>query len=352
MWYNILIIMGVIAPQIGKSLAELRGNIVLGMLIVGLIYIVIGLFGFINKIMVVFTPAVKGTFFLLMGLQISGSIMRGMLGIYPLGGTVNITGAILFIAIVAVIIWISLRQRGFLQSIGIFIGAMAGWVVAFFIGIAERPQFSSSAISLPDLWPWGMPQFDFGITVILLIVGFFTLSNLVASIATFSELIDKKAVNKDYSRATIITGLGNLLAGFFALIGFVPFASSIGFARVTGVASRRPFFIGALLIMLLGLFPLVGSLFVAIPSQVGFAVILIMFCQLLSVAFMEYRKIYFDNRIGFIVGVSLLLGVGTMFIPPESMELMPLFVKSFVGNGLTVGLLICVLLEQVLLPKK
>ncbi|MBW6464425.1 MAG: purine/pyrimidine permease [Firmicutes bacterium] len=352
MWYNILIIMGVIAPQIGKPLAELRGNIVLGMFIVGAIYIIIGFFGLIDKIMIVFTPAVKGTFFLLMGLQISGSIMRGMLGIWPHGGMVNLPGVILFIAVVGIIIWISLKQRGFLQSIGIFIGAMAGWAAAIFIGITEPPLFTSKGLALPEPLPWGMPQFDPGITVILLIVGFFTLSNLVTSIATFSELVGKEAENNDYNRATIITGLGNVFAGFFALIGFVPFASSIGFARVTGVASNRPFLIGSLIIMFLGLFPMIGSLFAAIPAQVGFAVILIMFCQLLGVAFMEYRKIYFDNRTGFIVGISILLGVGTMFIPPESMALMPLFVKSFVGNGLTVGLLICVLLEQVLIPRK
>jgi len=34
------------------------------------------------------------------------------------------------------------------------------------------------------------------------------------------------------------------------------------------------------------------------------------------------------------------------------MALMPIFVKSFVGNGLTVGLIICVLLEQLLLPER
>jgi xanthine/uracil permease len=184
------------------------------------------------------------------------------------------------------------------------------------------------------------------------VVGFFTLSNLVASVGTFSELVGSKATERDYNTSTIITGIGNVFAGLFSLIGFVPFASSIGFARVTRVAARRPFLFGAIILMLLGLFPVVGSLFVAIPPQVGFVVILIMFCQILSVAFDEYRKVIFDNRNGFIVGISLLLGVGIMFIPSEAMALMPLFIKSFVGNGLTVGLIICVLLEQVLLPER
>jgi xanthine/uracil permease len=351
MWYNVLIIFGVVAPQIGKPLNELRENIVLGMLVVGFIYILLGLFGWINKLLIIFTPAVKGTFFLLMGLQISGSIMRGMLGTWPHGGTINLPGVLLFIGVTVIIVWISLKQKGFLQSIGIFIGVVAGWLVAFLIGLAGLPIFSGEIISLPAFMPWGQPSFDPGIMIVLLIVGFFTLSNLVTSVSTLSEVVGKKAGEKDFNATTIITGIGNIFAGIFALIGFVPFASSIGFARVTGVAARRPFLVGSILIMIMGLFPAIGSLFVAIPPQVGFAVILIMFCQLLSVAFNEYRKIKFDNRNGFIVGISLLIGVGIMFIPPDAMAMMPLFVKSFVGNGLTVGLIVCVLLEQLLIPE-
>lgn len=352
MWYNVLIIIGLIAPQIGKPLSELRGNIILSMLIVGVIYILIGAFGLINKIMVIFTPAVKGTFFLLMGLQISGSIVKGMLGIWPQGDQINLIGTLIFIFITVLIIWISLKQKGFLQSIGIFIGTAVGWLLAVLAGLAEVPSFSGEILSLPDLLPWGPPLFDPGIFVIMLIVGFFTLSNLVTSVTSFSELVGEEATATSFKRTTVVTGIGNVFAGIFALIGFVPFASSIGFARVTGVASRLPFLVGAVLIMLLGLFPAIGALFVVIPPQVGFAVILIMFCQILSVAFSEYRKVSFDNRTGFIVGISVLLGVGIMFIPPGAMASMPLFIKSFIGNGLTVGLMICVLLEQLLLPER
>jgi len=352
MWYNVLIIIGLVAPQIGKPLSELRGNIILSMLVVGVIYILIGAFGLINKIMVIFTPAVKGTFFLLMGLQISGSIVKGMLGIWPQGDQINLIGTLIFIFITVLIIWISLKQKGFLQSIGIFIGTAVGWLLALLAGLAELPRFSEELVALPAMLPWGPPLFDPGIFVIMLIVGFFTLSNLVASVNSLSELIGEEVTASSYKRSTIITGIGNVFAGLFALIGFVPFASSIGFARVTGVASRLPFLVGAVLIMLLGLFPAIGALFVVIPPQVGFAVILIMFCQILSVAFSEYRKVSFDNRTGFIVGISVLLGVGIMFIPPGAMALMPIFVKSFVGNGLTVGLIICVLLEQLLLPER
>jgi xanthine/uracil permease len=352
MWYNVLIIIGSVAPQIGKPLAEVRGSIIFALLVVGAIYILLGSLRLLKHILFIFTPAVKGTFFLLMSLQISGSIMRGMLGTWPHGGNINPPGVLLFIGVAGLIIWIALKQKGFLQSIGIFIGAMAGWLIAIVAGISKPPVLSKALIALPELLPWGPPQFDPGLFLILLVVGFFTLSNLVTSIASFSELVGLEASEKDFNQATIVTGIGNVFAGFFALIGFVPFASSIGFARVTRVAARQPFLIGAIILMLLGLLPAVGSLFVAIPPQVGFVVILIMFCQILSVAFDEYRKVTFDNRNGFIIGIPLLLGVGIMFVPPEAMALMPLFIKSFVGNGLTVGLIICVLLEQIFLPER
>jgi len=94
MWYNVLIIIGSVAPQIGKPLAEVRGSIIFALLVVGAIYILLGSLRLLKHILFIFTPAVKGTFFLLMSLQISGSIMRGMLGTWPHGGNINPSGSL------------------------------------------------------------------------------------------------------------------------------------------------------------------------------------------------------------------------------------------------------------------
>ena len=349
MWYNVLIVLGVMTTQLGKSFEELRANIVMGTIIVGIVYIVLGIFGLVKKIMPLFTPTVKGIFFLLMGLQISSSIVKGMLGIWPHGTQVNLPGLSVFFLVVIISITVSLKAKGFFQSIAIFIGTVVGWVAAAMLGIAAPLEKGSISFELPQFLPWGNPEFDLGITIILLITGFFTLSNVVASVMTMSILLDRKDTEKIYNSTTTITGFGNVLAGFFALIGFVPFASSLGFARITRVAAKLPFVISAIILIVLGLVPAVGVFIASIPIQVGYAVVLIMFCQIITVAFDEFKKVEFDKRNSYITGVSVLIGVGIMFIPLDTFKEMPILIRSFAGNGLIVGLLLCLLLEQVLI---
>jgi hypothetical protein len=239
-----------------------------------------------------------------MSLQISGSIMRGMLGTWPHGGTINPPGVLLFIGVAGLIIWIALKQKGFLQSIGIFIGAMVGWLIAIAAGISEPPVLSRELISLPELLPWGPPQFDPGLFIILLVVGFFTLSNLVTSISSFSELVGQEASEKDFNQATIVTGIGNVFAGYFCPDRFCsirlfhwlcPRDQSCCPSTISD-RCNYPDVAGAV--------PDCRFVICCDPAPGGLCSHLNHVCQLLSVAFDEYRKVTFDNRNGFIVGIS------------------------------------------------
>ena len=67
----------------------------------------------------------------------------------------------------------------------------------------------------------------------------------------------------------------------------------------------------------------------------------------ISMALFELKKIINDIDYSYmVIGISLLAGIGVLFLKPESMKNLPSLVSSFIGNGLVVGTVLGIILEQ------
>ena len=89
----------------------------------------------------------------------------------------------------------------------------------------------------------------------------------------------------------------------------------------------------------------------SIPEPVGYSVLLASFCQMLGFGLKDYARLEFNSRDYFVVGLPVLFGTGVMNLPAGSFE-DSRFRPVHLGNGFVVGMLLCMLLEHVLLPKK
>jgi xanthine/uracil permease len=352
MWFSLIIIFSSLAPQLEKPISEIRTDLSFAMLIVAGLYIILGLTGTMGKIRHFFTPIVKGTFLLLMPILLSGNIVRGILGLEN-GDTIEPRGIILALLVFILAIGISLRCRGFIQSVSLLIAMVFGWLAAIPLKLTNPPAVSGKGIiALPELFPWGIPTYDPGITLASAFIGFLIFSNLIASITTFFQLIGKEDEKKVYNRTVIITGFSNMIAGIAGVVGFIPFSATTGFVRLTRVASRLPFITGGALLMLMGLFPSIGALYASLPPQVGYAMLTIVFCQLIGLGLQEYSQVKLDDRNTIIIGTALLLGIGVMLLPGEVMLMFPMIVRPLLGNGLIVGISTAILMEHLVLREK
>ncbi|ASS74916.1 hypothetical protein CIG75_07925 [Tumebacillus algifaecis] len=58
-----------------------------------------------------------------------------------------------------------------------------------------------------------------------------------------------------------------------------------------------------------------------------------------------------NNRNLLVIGISIMVGVGMMFLPPDSLGSLAPWLRNIVANGLLVGLIVCLLLEHVIFRK-
>lgn len=351
MWWGVFMTLAVLAPGMGKPLPLLRTDLEAGLMVAGMVLVLAGASGLIGLALKLFTPAVTGSVLVLLGLQLSGTFAGGMLGVDAPGAAINIKAMSVSALVVLVVIWVSLKGRGFLRSVAILVGILAGWLVSIPLGITGPGGWGPvEMVKVPGLFAWGTPTFDSGIILTSVMTGLLVLSNLVASILAMEKTIGREFPRRVYNRGVIFTGLADIMAGAGATVGFVPYSAGAGMVSLTGVASRLPFIIFTLAMMLLGLVPPVGVFLSSIPAPVGYSVLMASFAQMLGFGIRDYLRLNLDTRDFFVVGVSVLFGTGVMFLPPDAYRDLPVAARYILGNGFITGMILVILLEHVVLP--
>jgi xanthine/uracil permease len=285
----------------------------------------------------------------LLSLQLSGVFLKGMLGI-----TSDITYFPLKEAIVAVFIFIlvfilSMWGKGWLKTYSVLIGIALGWVSFVLMGASIKKMGTQDAVfSFPEVFTWGIPQFDIGAIISGFIIALVLMSNTVASIMAVNQVVPKEqqADKKELNQSGWIGGLSHLVSTLFSAIGMVSLTVSAGFVKTTGQTKTNVLKVACIALIILSCFPPVMSLLSQLPSQIAYAAILPSFAQMFAIGIRTLVDAKLDERRVTIFSLSISLGVGTMFLPLPVFQQFPSFVQYIFGNGLLVGVIIVILLDQ------
>jgi xanthine/uracil permease len=352
LWTGILTLIASLAPSFGKDMSVLRTDLQTGMIIAGIVVMLLTLLGLIPYLSRLFTPVINSVLIILMALQVSPSIVKGMLGITKDNAMADIRSMVVFFVVVALSLAINIFAKGFIQSISTLIGIIAGWILAALLGITSSTNLVSQGIvSLPQAFAWGKPTFDMGIIMTCILAALALMPMTYTCIKGMEDLLEVKKSKRKKNNAFLIHGLSTSLAGIFPTVAFMPYLSSIGITAMTGVATRTPFVLASIMMIIFGIFSPIGMLFASIPASVGYGALVLIFALILGQAWKELQKINITNRESFIIGISVLIGVGAMFLPATTFINFPSVLAYILPNGLVGGVILALLLDN-LLPKK
>ena len=116
---------------------------------------------------------------------------------------------------------------------------------------------------------------------------------------------------------------------------------------MTGVASRYVVAITGAMLILAGLFPIIGALVVAIPLPVLGGAGLVMFAMIITAGVNILSHTKHTKRNGIIIAVSIGAGMAVT-VRPELLGHLPEFLKIILASGITTGSIIALLLNAVL----
>ncbi|SDG97643.1 Xanthine/uracil permease [Planococcus glaciei] len=356
LWWGIFIVyaglIGVMYPTMEASLQALQS----GLLYSGLLFFVFAYTGVVGKMKALFTPTITFVYLLLLVLQLSESIIGGLLGIVEEGQPVDLVVLLGGIVVVSITFFLMGHKTAWVNRYSVLLAIAAGWLIFALLNKTEHITFNPDVIvALPEMLVFGPLVWDSGMFVTALFLTILLIANMMASIRVM-EMVLKNTFSIEredrVKQASVASGINHVLAGLFSAIGPVPISGAAGFVSATRNPSIKPFIMGGLLVTFISLFPNLMAVLAALPAPVAYAVIFAIFTKMVEMAFNELAQEKDSEQAYKVSAFGLMIGVGFMFLPPESVAELPAVVAATFSNGLITGTLAAIAIEQYLLWRK
>lgn len=349
LWWGVILSLCYTAPSQGLSLTALGGSLAVGIMISGLITMFIGLSGLSQHISKLFTAGVMAVFMFLLGCRLNIIFLKGMLGI-PFGAHsesahIDLSLLLLSSAVVVAVIVFSIKAPPVLSRYSLLIGIIVGWIVFELFNKKESIDIAGE-ISIA-LFPLGAPTLDVGVIVIAIAAGLINTSNTFGALKGTDEIYKTTSTAKQYGRSFTISGLFAILAALFGMVPYAPYVSSIGFLNQTKISERIPFVIGGGMFMLMGLIPAIAGIMARLPLSVGSAVLFVTYLRLLHTSLQYFAQIHLSTANVYRLAAPLFIGIIFMAFPLSYFETVPSVLRPLFSNGLLVGILLSLLLENI-----
>lgn len=301
----------------------------------------------------VITPTVSGVVVMLIGLSLVHVGIADFGGGFgakadgTFGSMENLGLASLVLLIVLVF---NCMKNPLLRMSGIAVGLIAGYIVALFLGKVDFSALQNlPPVTLPVPFKYGF-AFDWHAFIaagaIFLLGVFEAVGDLTATAMVSDQPIEGEEYTKRLRGGVLADGLVSVIATALGSLPLTTFAQNNGVIQMTGVASRHVGKYITVILVLLGLFPVVGRAFTTIPSPVLGGAMVLMF-GLIAIAGVRILVGHgIRRREAVIAATSVGLGLGVGFEPEVFKNLPVLFQNSISGGGITAVLLNLVLPED------
>jgi uracil-xanthine permease len=298
----------------GEAMQYIAGAIIAG----AIVEITIGFSGMMGMVRRFLSPVVVGPVIMLIGLAL---FQHGA----PKAGT-NWAISGLTIALVIVFSLVLSRRhrlfRLFPILLAIIVVVTSCWVltlVGFFAegdkGFVDLTAFNNSEWVRSDVrqivLPWGVPKFEIGF-ILAVLAGY--MASMIESFGDYHACSQMAGggnpTSRQISRGIGCEGIGCLLTGILGGFSSTSYSENIGLIGLTKVGSRFVVQIGAVILILLGLFAKFGAFAAAIPEPVVGGLYCALFGLISGVGVQQLAKcdLYSDRNL-FIAGLALFMGL-------------------------------------------
>ena len=289
----------------------------------------------------IITPLVSGIVVTLIGL----SLIK--VGITACGGGEAAKAAGTFgsfenvgLAALVLVFIIFFNRSPYLRMSSIVIGLIIGYVVAWAFGMVNFSALQNfGTFNVPIPFKYGV-SFELSsiiaIGLVYLITAIEAYGDITANSMISGEPVEGDKFIKRASGGILADGFNSLLAGVFNSFPNSIFAQNNGMIQLTGVASRYVGFFIAGMLVLLGLFPIVGLIFSLMPEPVLGGATLLMFGTVAAAGIRIIASQKINRKATLVIAISFSFGLSVELVP-EILCQLPESIRSIFSSGITTG---------------
>lgn len=314
-------------------------------------FIEIVLSQFLHKLKTFINPLVTGIVITTIGLSLIKVGITDLAGGFNAPDFGSLTNLALGGGVLLLIIIMNQSRNLYLRSGAIFFGLVIGFVVAMGLGKVDFSGLSKlDWFVLPVPFKYGI-SFDFGaflpVALIYLITAIESSGDLTATSMISKEPIRGDVYRKRIRAGVLGDGVNSMLAAIFNTFPNTTFSQNNGVIQLTGIASRYVAYWVAGILVLLGLFPVIGGVFQQLPKPVLGGATLVMFGTVAAAGIRILATVNLDRRSMLIMAVSFGLGLGVAAVP-DLFQHFPKMAQNVLGSAVTMGGLTAIILNTVL----
>ncbi|WP_299874618.1 uracil-xanthine permease family protein [uncultured Cocleimonas sp.] len=305
----------------------------------------------IGKLKNVVTPLVTGIVITVIGLSLIKVGMTDLAGGFKAKDLGSIENMSLGFTVLLVVILMNQMKNQWLRISSIAIGLVVGFILAMIMG---KIDFSNLAalplVSLPVPFKYGF-SFDLSaflpIALIYIITTIETTGDITANCVISGQEIEGQKYRDRIKGGVLGDGVNSLIAATFNTFPNTTFSQNNGVIQLTGVASRHVAYFIAVILIILGFFPVIGGVLQNMPKPVLGGATLIMFATVAAAGVKILKQVELNRRNMLVIAVSFGMGLGVLMVP-EAIAQLPKMAQNIFGSAVTMGGLSAIILNLIL----
>lgn len=236
---------------------------------------------------------------------------------------------------------------GIWGRLSILLGLVVGTLVAIPLGMADFSRVGEAdfVFNPTSVFYFGAPQFEIAAIITMCIIMLVVLTEGASHIIAVGEITGSKVDAKRISAGLRADVSGSIIGPIFSATPTSSFAQNIGLLALTGIRSRYVVATGAGILLVLGLFPVLGGVMAAIPTPVLGGAGLVLFGNVAASGIKTLAKVDFTNNLNLILVAA---SVGVAIIPlayPTFYKFLPESVELIAHSGIIGAAIVSILLN-------
>ncbi|MFE9244712.1 nucleobase:cation symporter-2 family protein [Nocardiopsis sp. NPDC006938] len=301
--------------------------------------IVAGLFGILiapvmASLIRFFPPVVTGSVITIVGVSLI-PVAIGWITDNSETGTPSDTNLLLGGGTLVIILVLSRVLRGVWGRASILLGMVLGTLLAAALGEVDFGAVGQGPVfSLPTPFHFGPPEFQVAAIVTMCVMMIVILSEGMADILAVSAVVGSKVDRRRLADGLRADAATAVVAPVLNSFPGSTFSQNIGLIALNKVRSRYVVAAGAVLLLVMGLFPILGRVVAMIPSPVLGGAGLVLFGSVAAAGIQTLGRVdYEDNQNIVIVAVALGFGVLSI-VSPDFFATFPDWATMILHSGI------------------
>lgn len=324
------------------GLSAVYGSIIVS----GIIVILIA--NYFGKLVKFFPPVVTGSVVTIIGITLIPVAMNnvaGGQGSPDFGAGSNLAlafGTLLFIIVLYRFF------TGFIRSIAILLGLLAGSIAASFMGKVNLAAVGDASwFHMVKPLYFATPSFQLAPTITMTLVAIVSLVESSGVYFALSDITGRKLSEKDLVKGYRAEGLASILGGLFNSFPYTTYSQNVGLVQLSGVKEKNIIYTTGSILIILGFVPKIAALTTVIPTPVLGGAMIAMFGMVIAAGIKMLSKVDFAEQENLlIIACSVGMGLGVTAVP-NLFSHMPDTVKILSNSGIVAGSLTAIILNIV-----